>query len=411
LALRAALIAATLAITCLTVRANAAEPGSSLTISLLTMGPGEHPFTKFGHTALWVHDAEGARDEVYNFGTFAFDSPTLVLDSVAGKLPYWLSVQGLAGTIEAYREQGRSLVASELSLTPSQRWALLSALRENALPENRYYRYEYYRDNCSTRVRDALDRVIGGRIAAGSREPVRFTFRDHTLRLVADDPVLYVALDIALGREADAPLTRWEEGFLPETLHQLALHTTVLVAGQPMPLVSRDRTLVAGNGSQTRSAPPNWGLRYLAVGVAAFGYLALLGAFAPKSRAARIALGLSWAAIGLGVGLLGSALGYLALFSAHAAAHQNLNLLLVPPWAFTLLVAGIRVTRGRASGWPLGRTGALLLLAPLLLSLLLKALSHPAQANAQELGFALPLWLGVALSALWGRHTPKIRRA
>src|SRR5664279_3689536 len=58
------------------------ESGESLTISLLTMGPGEHPFTKFGHSAIWVHDARTNHDEVYNFGTFAFDSPTLLLDSV-----------------------------------------------------------------------------------------------------------------------------------------------------------------------------------------------------------------------------------------------------------------------------------------------------------------------------------------
>src|SRR4051812_48203968 len=63
----------------------ASQSGEELTISLLTMGPGEHPFTKFGHSALWVHDAAKQRDEVYNYGTFAFDSPTLVLDSVAGK--------------------------------------------------------------------------------------------------------------------------------------------------------------------------------------------------------------------------------------------------------------------------------------------------------------------------------------
>src|ERR1700712_2715182 len=109
-------------------RARAAEPGESLTVSLLTMGPGEHPFTKFGHSAIWVHDLRTNRDEVYNFGTFAFDSPTLLLDSVQGKLPYWLSVQSLRGTITSYGEQGRSLLASELELMPSERLALLAAL-------------------------------------------------------------------------------------------------------------------------------------------------------------------------------------------------------------------------------------------------------------------------------------------
>src|SRR4051794_29813321 len=100
----------------LTSSAARAEPGDELTISLLTMGPGEHPFTKFGHTALWVHDAQRERDEIYNYGTFSFDSPTALLDSIAGKLPYWLSAQSLKGTLLTSREQGRSLVASELEL-------------------------------------------------------------------------------------------------------------------------------------------------------------------------------------------------------------------------------------------------------------------------------------------------------
>ena len=110
----------------------AAEPGAELSISLLTMGPGEHPFTKFGHSAIWVHDSLTRRDEVFNYGTFAFDSPTLVLDSVAGKLPYWLSVQSMTSTLRTYGAQGRSLLASELELTPAERVRLYSALRENA---------------------------------------------------------------------------------------------------------------------------------------------------------------------------------------------------------------------------------------------------------------------------------------
>ncbi|MEO8905206.1 MAG: DUF4105 domain-containing protein, partial [Polyangiaceae bacterium] len=101
-----------------------ADSGESLTISLLTMGPGEHPFTKFGHSALWVHDAATGRDEIYNYGTFAFDSPTLFLDSAQGKLPYWLSVQSLEGTLRTYSEAQRSLLSSELDLLPAERAAL-----------------------------------------------------------------------------------------------------------------------------------------------------------------------------------------------------------------------------------------------------------------------------------------------
>ena len=119
------------------------------------MGAGEHPFTKFGHSALWVHDAATGHDEIYNYGTFAFDSPTLFLDSAQGKLPYWLSVQSLNGTLRSYGE-GAALTArcrsSKLTFPPERDALVCGALRDNERPENRYYRYDFYRDNCATRV-------------------------------------------------------------------------------------------------------------------------------------------------------------------------------------------------------------------------------------------------------------------
>jgi hypothetical protein len=381
-------------------RARAAESGDSLTVSLLTMGPGEHPFTKFGHTALWVHDARTNRDEVYNFGTFAFDSPTLLLDSVQGKLPYWLSVQSMSGTIAAYREQGRSLSASELQLNPAQRLELLAALRDNALPEHRYYRYDYYRDNCATRVRDALDRVLGGRVHANGTEKARFSFRAHTLRLVADDSVLYAALDLAVGRETDADITLWDEAFLPERLHDLFVQTTVLGAdGHEVPLVLGEHTLLASELPAVRAAPPNWRVRYWAIGMALGGALALLGLRARTSRVARGALGAASFVFGVPLGLLGLALSYLTFFSGHMAAAANYNVLLVPPWLIALPVAAIAAWRGRKWAPIVLRWATAGAFVTTLVMLAVQWLARHPQANRQELALALPLWLGAAIAA------------
>jgi hypothetical protein len=242
--------------------ASAAEAGDSLTISLLTMGPGEHPFTKFGHSALWVHDTATGHDEIYNYGTFAFDSPTLFLDSAQGKLPYWLSVQSLGSTLRSYGEAQRSLLVSELDLTPSERDALYTALRENERPENRYYRYDFYRDNCSTRVRDAIDRVIGGQIRAQAQKPARMSFRAHTERLVADDALLYAALDVAIGRGTDSPIAFWDEGFLPSRLRDLVVNTSVVREGQKLALVKSERLLLPSSLPEPRPWPPDWIGRY-----------------------------------------------------------------------------------------------------------------------------------------------------
>jgi len=386
---------------------HAAEPSAELSISLLTMGPGAHPFTKFGHSAIWVHDPTTHIDEVYNYGTFAFDSPTLVVDSVAGKLPYWLSVQSMRGTLRTYRTQGRSLVASELELTPAERARLYAALRENAKPENSFYRYDYYRDNCATRIRDIVDRVLGKQIWRGIADPASMSYRAHTQRLVADARTLYVLLDLGVGRETDQPATFWEEAWLPERLHELFARATVTHDGMTLPLIRSERILLESSFPAPRAKPPAWAPYYAVVGLAVGACVALLGLFAASgARVFQVALGASYLVLGATLGVLGCAICYLTFFSAHSAAASNYNVLLLPPWLLALSVAGVGVMRGKARAFRVARWTALGALSSSLLALLIHAASRHAQSNLQELAAALPLWLGVLLSA---RHAPPKR--
>ena len=379
--------------------ASGSESGESLTISLLTMGPGEHPFTKFGHSAIWVHDAATGRDEIYNYGTFAFDSPTLFLDSAQGKLPYWLSVQSLPGTLQSYGEAQRSLLASELELTPAERAALYAALRENEKPEHRFYRYDFYRDNCATRVRDAIDRVIGGQIHARSHTPASMSFRDHTLRLVAEDGLLYAALGIAIGRGTDAPITFWDEGFLPARLHDLLVNTRITRDGKQLPLVRREQMLLSSASFLPRALPPAWLGRYFRVGLALGALFATLGLSAHYGTRLRGVLGMSYLLLGLLLGLLGCALCYLTFISWHFAAASNYNVLLVPPWLLAFVAIGPSMARGKPWAWRVAR----LLMNLTLLSTAFAVATHLVQSypqqNWSELAFALPLWLGVTAAA------------
>jgi hypothetical protein len=99
------------------------------------------------------------------------------------------------------------LTAQLLALTPEERATLFERLSANAEPDQRYYDYDYYRDNCSTRVRDAVDQVLGGELRRLVSGAGRLTFRQHTLRLVGDTPWLYFGLDVALGAPTDRPTT------------------------------------------------------------------------------------------------------------------------------------------------------------------------------------------------------------
>src|SRR5580698_8507072 len=124
-----------------------AAPADPLAIYVMTFGPGDHPFFKFGHDAIWIHDRAAGSDRVYNFGTFTFDSPRLILDFLHGRMTYWLSVSSLFATREIYQRENRSIFVQELALPPEVKRTLRARLDDNARPDKRAYKYDYFRDN------------------------------------------------------------------------------------------------------------------------------------------------------------------------------------------------------------------------------------------------------------------------
>jgi hypothetical protein len=346
----------------------AAEPPAR--VSVLTMGPGDHPFTRFGHNAILLEwDGGGARRSlVYNFGTFAFDGLSGVRDFMQGRFRYWLSVSSLDSTLRSYGAARRSLTAQELELTAAERAELADSLADNALPANRYYDYDYYRDNCSTRVRDAVDRILGGQLRREVAGPGRRTFRQHTLDMAATSTWLYLGLDLALGSGTDRPTTRWEELFLPAELRrELGRATRSLEAGD-VPLVRSERILLEGQPRPTPSSSPARTRLFFATLLG--GLLAVLGLGAARFRGLQIAFGISTAVLGGVMGLLGAALSIFSL-SKHWAAHQNPSLLGCPPWALALAVLGLLFVSRRPS---IGRTLLAILGASLVSSGVLVAL-------------------------------------
>ncbi len=373
----------------------AAQVGPPARISVLTMGPGDHPFARFGHNAILV-EWPRQRALVYNFGTFAFDGLNGVRDFMAGRFRYWLSVSTLPRTLAFYSRQRRSLVAQELDLTASQRVRLANALEQNALPENREYDYDYYRDNCSTRVRDAVDRVLDGALAQQIQgKPGRLTFREHTERLTAAVPWLYFGLDLALGPLTDRPTQRWEELFIPSELHD-ALATVKLAHGNgSRPLVVAERVLLSDDRPPLLRDPPSRVPLFAALGLALAAALAALGHVAQKSALARAAFGGLTALFALLLGLLGSVFAFFWLFTKHWSAYRNENILVCPPWALPLVVIGVGVALGRwrASArvkWLLFATAAGAVVA-----LLLALLPSVGQDNTRIAALFAPLWLGV----------------
>jgi hypothetical protein len=162
--------------------------GAAPTVYLVTFGPGEAVWERFGHNALWIHDPDRGTDVAYHYGVFDFREADFIPRLLRGRMRYAMGRTDAVRLLDGYAAAGRSIWIQELDLTPAQVSELRGFLEWNARPENRHYRYDYFRDNCSTRIRDALDRVLGGEIhrqLAGVETGT--TYRFHSLRLTNDD--------------------------------------------------------------------------------------------------------------------------------------------------------------------------------------------------------------------------------
>ena len=368
------------------------------------MGPGDHPFARFGHNALLLEWPN--RAAVYNFGTFAFDGLDGIKDFMAGRFLYWLSLSSLDRTLEFYASQNRTLVAQELDLTLEERQRLASDLAKNALPENKYYNYDYYRDNCTTRVRDAVDRALGGALARATTGSGRFTYREHTERLSADEPWLYFALDLALGPLTDRPTSRYDELWVPDQLEQALASARIERDGVRRPLVIGTRTLVTAERPPARGEPPSrvgWFLLFgVVLGAACFG----LGDRARTNRLARASFAAISGLFGLFFGLIGSVLVVFWLFTKHWSAYRNENILLCAPWATLLVVTGIGLALGRPRATE--RTRRLLRASAVaaLIAAGLALIPNFAQDNTRMAALFTPIWLGLYWGAcrLTGTH-------
>jgi hypothetical protein len=361
-----------------------AEPGDDLVVSVVTFGPGDHPFFKFGHNAIWIRPQSG-EGSIFNFGTFAFDTPGLVPKFLRGRLTYWLSVAPATEALWSYQVTNRTIEVQDLDLTPAQRQLILDRLRDNARPEKREYLYDYFTDNCSTRVRDAVDAVIGGKVRAAGAAPGRLTLRGQALRMTADLGWEFVALDFGLGRSSDAPIDRWREAFLPGELRDL-LRTVRLDGGAP--LVKAERVMFQATRPPPPERPPSWLGGFLLVGLATGGLLAVL-----RQRAV---LGLLAALLGLVLGLLGLILLLLWVATNHRATHANANILQAAPWALALVPLGVGLALGRSAraAFLVAASAAALSL----LGLLAKVLPGVSQDNLAFIALLLPVWLGLAFA-------------
>jgi len=373
------------------------------------MGPGRQVWERFGHNAIWIHDPVHGTDQAYNYGLFDFHQQNFLLRFIRGQMWYWMQGFPARSYLGLYKRDNRSVWLQELNLPPKSRLELQQFLEWNERPENRFYHYDYYRDNCSTRVRDALDRVLGGAIKSQtSTLPTGATYRFHTQRLTANDPLIYTGLLVALGHYVDRPISAWEEMFLPVKVREHLRRVSITGPdGRPMPLVKSERTLFLSTASAPPEAPPNWVGAYLGMGILISAAILLLGRAAAHRRLARYGFASAVALWGLLMGLAGTVLAGLWTLTDHVAASRNENVLQVNPLALLLLSVLLLLFREGVEATRAIRGVALVLAGLSAIGLALKALPGFYQVNGPIIALALPVHLGVAAALYGWSHQPR----
>ena len=373
-------------------------PYASMRVYLLTMGPGDAVWELFGHNAILLRDETRGIDVAFNYGMFSFDQPGFVRRLMQGRMLYRMQpVDGTLMLLE-YEVRNRHVWAQELNLTAAEKRELAMFLEWNAQPQNSEYLYEPFLDNCSTRVRDVLDRLLDGQLRSQLEAvPTDETFRSHSLRLTADALGAYTGLLLALGQPTDRPLTEWGAAFIPMELRDAVANAHVTRDdGTSASLVLSEATLVQAQREPPPEDPPGRMFAFLLIGMLIGGMMLGLGHVAGRSRAARMALlvvALLWA---LTVGLFGTTLGAMWAFTDHGAVYRNENLFVVNPLG--LLVAGLLLPAllARRALWP-AFLAAAALAGLAIAGVLLQALPGLDQQNGEILALTVPAHVALAV--------------
>ena len=197
-----------------------AQDSSRLRISLLTCSPGEELYSIFGHSAVRIIDSNSVTDYIYNFGTFDFDQEGFYLKFMRGNLLYFVSAERTDDFINSYSYEKRGITEQVLNLSGTEKKKIQFALNENLKEENRFYKYDFFLDNCTTRLRDLITNNKITTPILPVVMPPQTTYRQAIHNYLEKGGQLWseLGIDILLGARTDKIMSANEQQFLPDNL-------------------------------------------------------------------------------------------------------------------------------------------------------------------------------------------------
>lgn len=312
-------------------------------INLITIGPGQLLNDSFGHNAIHVRDASLNIDAVFNYGRFDFDTPNFYLKFARGKLPYSVGIDSYENFEYGYKLQQRWIESQELNITQAEKQEIFEFLVNNAKEENKYYKYDFFYDNCSTRPFYIIKNLVDGLEMNYAHQEPGLTHRDLIHQYVPWNTWGSLGIDVALGSVIDRAATPEEYLFLPNELMYAFAKAEIKNPSGSKPLIKNTKTVftptVTHNYSTTFLVSPLFILGLLAIVI-------LYKTYRDYKRSSKI----GWldVLILLVTGIIGVLVSFLWLGTDHTATAWNYNLL----WAFPFhILAAFVIKQSNPPQW------------------------------------------------------------
>ena len=305
-------------------------------ISILTCSSGDELYSTFGHTAIRIKNDSLDLDQVYNYGIFSFDTPNFYLKFMRGQLPYFLGDTKMSNFLREYQYYKRSVFEQKLNLSVIQKQNIITFLENNAQPENREYAYDFFFDNCATRVVDVYS--LAGDNIKYNNQIEKKTFRELLKENLKNLPWSEFGIDIVIGARADDITNRRHQMFLPEYLMINLAHATIHDNGTTYKL-AEEKSLVLDFESfnkQRKSKSANWPL------ISTFVLLLLTIVANIKKNKLSLIYNKTLLTIS---GILGLFLLFMWFGTNHGATRDNFNILWLNPFLLVLLYSRFKTNR------------------------------------------------------------------
>ncbi|MEL6823056.1 MAG: DUF4105 domain-containing protein [Calditrichota bacterium] len=211
---------------------------------MLTISPGDELYMGFGHSAVRVVDPQNRLDRIYNYGTFSFDEPGFYIKFCRGQLDYQLSAYDYKYAYLMYTREERSMKEQVFRMTPQMKQTVYEALETNHLKENRRYRYDFFFDNCATRIRDIFESALGESFKIYESNDRDLTFRNYIDQYLVPMQWADFGIDLVLGAKTDYRASAREAMFLPDYLFEGFDKATIKIDGQIQPFVKEHKQIL-----------------------------------------------------------------------------------------------------------------------------------------------------------------------